>query len=52
MRRFLPWVNTITESGGNKAPVEEPVKEAKINVARIEYKLEDRMEKLIECKVI
>lgn len=34
----------------NKA--EEPVKEAKVNVAKIEYKLAERMEKTIECKVI
>jgi len=35
-----------------KTKVEEPVKEAKINVAKIEYKLAERMEKTIECKVI
>lgn len=32
--------------------VEEPVKEAKVNIAKIEYKLAERMEKTIECRVI
>lgn len=32
--------------------VEEPVTEAKVKIAKIEYKLADRMEKIIECRVI
>jgi len=52
MRRFLPWEDTIILSGSNKEPVEESVKEAKINVARIQYKLSERNEILIECKTI
>lgn len=51
MRRFLPWVNTMTGEDA-KSRTEEHVKEAKIKVAKIEYKLMDRIEKTIECKVI
>lgn len=51
MRRFLPWVNTMTGEVA-KTKAEEHVKEAKVKVAKIEYKLMDRYEKTIECKVI
>lgn len=51
MRRFLPWVNIMTGDDA-KTRVEEHVKEAKVKVAKIEYKLMDRIEKNIECKVI
>lgn len=51
MRRFIPFVNTMTSDTTTKH-VEPPVPEKKINVAKIEYRLEDRMEKTIECRVI
>lgn len=52
-RRFIPWVNTMTDSTTKQqSKVEEPAKEVKQNVVKIEYKLMDRMEKTIECKMI
>lgn len=52
-RRFLPWVNKMTDAQTKQQiKLEEPVKEAVIKVVKIEYKLMDRMEKTIECKVI
>ena len=52
-RRFLPWVNKMTDAQTKQqVKLEEPVKEAVIKVVKIEYKLMDRMEKTIECKVI
>ena len=37
---------------GSKTRTEEHVKEAVVKVAKIEYKLMERLEKTIECKVI
>lgn len=53
MRRFLPFVNMMSGDGDTtKKVIEAPVKEAKINVTKVEYKLSDRLEKTIECRVI
>jgi len=46
MRRFLPFVNTMTDAR------EEPAKDTKQNITKVEYRLTDRMEKTIECRVI
>jgi hypothetical protein len=52
-RRFLPWANAMTDATTEKmSKIEVPVKEAKVNVVKIEYKLMDRMEKTLECKMI
>jgi len=47
----LPFKNTLTD-GNIASTKEEPMKEVKKNVVKIEYRLQDRQEKTIECKMI
>lgn len=42
----------MTDASNQQVKVEEPAKEIKMNVVKIEYKLNERMEKTIECKSI
>ena len=49
MRRFIPWTNTLNEVVKSSEPI---VKDTKIVVNRIEYKLDQRMQREIECRVL
>jgi len=49
MRRFLPWTNTLNEANKSTEP---PVKDTKLVIKKIEYKLDQRMQKEIECRVL
>ena len=47
MRRFLPWTNNLNDTAKSTEP---PVKDTKIVIQKIEYKLDTRMQKEIECR--
>ena len=49
MRRFLPWTNNLNEANKSTEP---PVKDTKIVIQKIEYKLDNRMQKEIECRAL
>lgn len=51
MPRFLPWVNTMTKAATDTNRQEDSVPISKIHLKKIEYKMDDRLEKTIECKV-
>ena len=45
MLRFSPWVNKLSE-------LPEPVVDKKVEIKKIEYKLNDRMERTLQSKVL
>lgn len=49
MRRFLPWTNNLNEVTKSAEP---PVRDTKIVIQKIEYKLDTRMQKEIECRAL
>lgn len=51
MRRFIPFKNTMTSSEPGQKPTDKGVTEAKVQVKKIEYKHDERLEKTFECRV-